>query len=128
MTEKRVMHEVRYAFSRAELLELGEELARATEELREIDRRKKQAAADIAAEQKRADGQVAVLAGRIKDRFEFRQAECIAVYGLPRAGMKQILRADNREFVCEEAMDEAEMQQGLDFGTTAEGVTETPTQ
>ena len=129
MTEKKVMHQVKYAFSRAELLELGETLARATDEMREIDRRKKQAAADLAAELKRADGDVFLLSTKLKDKFEFREMPCIAVYGQPRAGLKTILRADTREEVETLPMDEYEMQEGLDFGSTAEGAApETPTQ
>ncbi len=128
MTEKSVMAEVRYQFSRAELLELGDDLARAAETVREVENRKKEMMADIAAELKHANGRVFALAGKIRDKFEFRETQCIALFGVPRAGMKTILRADTRAEERVEPMTEAEMQQGLDFGTTAEGATETPTQ
>lgn len=131
MAEKQVMKEVKYPFSRAELLELGEELARATDELREIERRKKQVNSDLAAEQKRADGNVFLLAVKLKDRYEYREVACLAVYGVPRAGMKTLKRTDTGEQLEPEPMTAEEMQQGLDFGTTADGAAGTekpPTQ
>ena len=128
MVEKQVMAEVKYPFSRAELLELGESLAQATDELREIERRKKEVAADLAAEQKRADGRVFSLAKKVKDKFEYREVQCIAVYGVPRAGLKTIRPIDSRLEEFSEPMTADEMQQGLDFGTTAEGAAEPPTQ
>ena len=121
MTEKQVMKEVKYPFIKAELLELGEELARATDELREIERRKKQITSDLAAEQKRADGNVFLLSKKIKDKYEYREVECIAIYGVPRAGLKTIRPVDTRLNEFTEQMTADEMQQGLDFGTTAEG-------
>lgn len=128
MTEKQVMVEIKCPLSRTELLEIGEELAQATDELREIDRRKKEVAADMAADQKRADGRVFLLAKKVKDKFEYRQVPCIVVYGIPRAGLKTIRPTDTRLDEFTEPMTADEMQQGLDFGTTAEGAAEPPTQ
>ena len=128
MTEKQILHEVKHKFDRTELLELGEELARATEELREIERRKKEIAADLASDQKRADGRVAALAGKIRDKYEFREVACIAIYGVPRAGMKTLRRSDTGEELEPVPMTASEMQAGLDFETPAEGAVEPPTQ
>ena len=128
MTEKTVMHEVKYAFSRTELLELGETLARATDEVSDIEARKKEVMADLSADLKRANGRVFALARQVKDKFEYRQTACIAAYGVPRAGLKTLRRADTGEEIEVLPMDETEMQQGLDFGTTAEGGAEGPTQ
>jgi hypothetical protein len=127
MAERRVVAEVKYTFTRAELLELGDDLARAADDVREIEARKKEATSAISAELKRANGRVFTLAGKIRDRYEMREVDCIAHYGVPRAGMKTIRRADNGEQVREEPMTAEEMQQGLDFGTTTTGP-ETPTQ
>lgn len=126
MTEKQIQHEVKHQLNRGELLELGEELARATDELREIERRKKEVMADITADQKRADGRVSLLARKIKDKWEWRKVACIATYGVPRAGLKTIRRADTNEEIESVPMTADEMQQGLDFGTTAEGAVEEP--
>ena len=85
MTEKKVMKEVKYPFIKAELLELGEELARATDELREIERRKKQVASDLAADQKRADGNVFLLAKRSRtntNTARWSASPCTACRGL----------------------------------------------
>lgn len=128
MTEKQVMHEVRYAFSRGELLELGDLLARATDAVSDVETRKKEVMADLTADLKRANGHVFSLARKVKDKFEFREVQCIAAYGVPRAGLKTLRRADTGEEVETMPMDESEMQQGLDFGTTAEGAAEPPTQ
>jgi hypothetical protein len=128
MVEKRVMAEVKYPFNRAELLELGEELARATDELREIDRKKKEVAADIAAEQKRADGHVSALAGKIKDKFEYREVECVVIYGAPRAGLKTVRPVDSRLEEHTESMTADELQAGLDFGSSVDGSAEAPPQ
>ncbi len=128
MTEKNVLAEVKYPFSRTELLELGERLARATDEVAAIEQGKKQMMAEITSDLKKANGKVFALAAKLKDRFEYREMPCIAVYGSPRAGMKTILRADTREEDHTEPMTESEMQECLDFGTTAEGPAQTPTQ
>ncbi len=128
MTEKRVMHEVKYQFSRTELLELGEKLARATDEVRAVENGKKEVMADIAADLKRANGRVFSLAAKLKDKFELREVECIATYGVPRAGLKVLRRADTGEELEPEPMTADEMQRGLDFGSTAEGTAENPPQ
>jgi hypothetical protein len=116
MAEKLVIEELKYTFTRAELLELGDALARAADDVREIEARKKEATSAISADLKRANGRVFTLAGKIKDRSEMREVQCIAYYGVPRAGMKTIRRADSGEDVREVAMTAEEMQQGLDFG------------
>jgi len=128
MTEKQVMHEVKHQLTRHELLELGEELARATDDLREIERRKKEVMADLAADLKRADGRVSMFAGKIKDKWEWRTVQCIAAYGVPRAGQKTLRRLDTNEEIETLSMTESEMQACLDFGTTAEGTAENPPQ
>lgn len=122
------MQRVKYPFNKAELLDLGEELARATDELREIDRRKKQVTSDLAADQKRADGEVFLLAKKVKDKYEYREVQCLVVYGVPRAGLKTIRPVDTRLDEFTEPMTADEMQAGLDFGTTADGPVESPTQ
>lgn len=126
MAEKQVIREVKYTFSRTELLELGDELARAADDVREIEARKKEATSAISAELKKANGRVFTLAGKIRDRYEMREVQCIAHYGVPRPGLKTIRRADNGEDLGEEAMTAEEMQQGLDFGATSGS--NTPTQ
>ena len=128
MTEKQVMAEVKYPFDRAELLELGDDLARATDAVSEIEGQKKQVMADLSADLKRANGRVFTLARKIKDKFEYREVQCTAVYGVPRAGMKTIRPVDTRLEEYSEPMTADEMQQGLDFGTTAEGAAENPPQ
>jgi hypothetical protein len=127
MAEKQCTEEVKYSFTRTELLELGDELARAADEVREIEARKKEATAAITADLKRANGRVFTLAGKIRDRCEMREVQCIAHYGKPRAGLKTIRRADNGEEVRTAAMTTEEMQEGLDFGSTTSGA-DTPTQ
>ena len=120
MSERLVIEEVKYVFTRAELLELGDELARAADDVREIEARKKEATSAISAELKKANGRVFTLAGKIRDRYEIREVNCIAHYGVPRAGMKTIRRADNGEEIRQEAMSSDEMQQGLDFGASTD--------
>lgn len=128
MAEKQVIEEVKYEFTRSELLALGDELARANDEVRELEARKKEATSQISAELKKADGRRFTLAGKIRDRYEMREVQCIAYFGVPRAGMKTIRRADNGEELHQAPMTADEMQAGLDFGSTAEGGTDTPTQ
>lgn len=118
---------VEYRFSKAELLALGDDLARAADNVREIESRKKELTATISAELKAANGKVFTLAGKVKDRFEMREVPCIAYFGVPRAGLKTIRRADTGEDVRTDSMTAEEMQQGLDFGSTT-GETKTPTQ
>jgi hypothetical protein len=125
MAEKQVIEKVRYTFSRTELLELGDELARAADDVREIEARKKEATSAISAELKKANGRVFTLAGKIRDRYEMREVQCIAYFGAPLAGMKTIRRADNGEELRQEAMSTEEMQADLDFREVGES--EAPT-
>lgn len=128
MAEKQVIEEVKYTFTRGELLELGDELARAADDVREIEARKKELTASITAELKKANGRVFTLAGKIRDRHEMREVQCIAYFGVPRAGLKTIRRADTQEELRQEAMTAEEMQQGLDFGSSTTTGPDTPTQ
>jgi hypothetical protein len=116
MAERSVIAEVKYTFTRGELLELGDELARAADDVREIEARKKELTSAVTAELKKANGRVFTLAGKIRDRHEMREVTCIVHYGSPRPGMKLLTRQDTGEVVREEPMTTEEMQEGLDFG------------
>jgi hypothetical protein len=127
MAERQVVEEVRYTFTRAELLELADELARAAGDVSEIEARKKEATSAISAELKKANGRVFTIAGKIRDRYEMREVQCIVYYGRPAPGQKTIRRSDNGE-ERHEPMTAEELQQDLDFGSSTTTGPVSPTQ
>lgn len=115
MSERRIFEAIKYTFSGEELRELGEVLARETQGVFDLEKRKTARAAEISAEIKRATGRCAELAGKINNGYELREVECLALLETPRPGMKRVIRIDTNELVREEPMTLLEMQSSFGF-------------
>jgi hypothetical protein len=107
--------DVPYQFDEAELLALGQELARVNQAQADLEREKKDAAADFGARIKIVDARRAKLARKINEGCELRKVECIELLDAPRPGVKSIARVDNGQVIREEAMTAAEMQRTIPF-------------
>lgn len=115
MGERRQYESLKYPFNADELRELGEELARVTQIIIDLEDSKSTSNAKINAEIKTANAQRAELAQKINNQYELRAVEVLVLMDTPRPGMKRLIRADNTEFVRDEAMSLQEMQSSFGF-------------
>ncbi|HEY1861654.1 MAG TPA: hypothetical protein VGG61_14940 [Gemmataceae bacterium] len=113
--ERRSIEVVQYNFTLDELRLLGEQLARESEILTDLNQKKKEVAAAMKVAITEAEGRAAALARKINERHEYRDAECTALMHTPRVGMKSIVRVDTGEIVREERMTVDELQEKLAF-------------
>lgn len=107
--------EARHTFTRDELRELGERLARRAQSVYDLREQLAEHGAAIKAQIKSAEGDVALLARKINEGYELRPTECEIVYNLPKRGVKTLIRLDNGEAAGEMAMTPEEQQQQLPF-------------
>ena len=113
--ERRLYEAVKYTFSRDEIRELGETLARESQNVFDLRERKKASNAELGASIKSAENRVGDLTDKINNGYEMREIECLVLMETPRPGMKRIIRADNNEQLRDEAMTTAEMQASFGF-------------
>jgi hypothetical protein len=106
---------LKYAFSGHEREENARALARKTQALDEIERKKKQLMADLKAEQETAAAEVQKLARWVNDEYDYRMLDCMWHLHLPRNGMKTLVRVDTGELVEEREMNADELQEYLPF-------------
>jgi hypothetical protein len=121
MKQIKISEYLKYAFSESERTENAKNLARRTQALDEIERKKKQLTADLKAEQETAAAEVQKLARWVNDEYDFRMIECELKLNSPKAGMKEIIRLDTGEIVTEKKMSADEMQETLPFADATEG-------
>lgn len=102
-------------FSREERAELALTLARANQQLQELESRKKQVAAAIKSEIEEQAATIQRLARLVHDGYEFKDVEVGVAYDLPLRGQKTIYRKDTGEEVKVVAMNDADRQESLKF-------------
>lgn len=104
-TEKRTL---RYDFTAVEAHDHGVELAKATQELREIEEEKKSISSSYKAKIDEKKARTNVLSQMVTNGWEMRDIECRIEYNQPQEGKKTIYRADNGRRVGVEAMTDYE--------------------
>lgn len=114
----KVWEQVSYAFTPAELLELGAELARESQIIDDLHQEQKKLAAQFKFAVSDAEGRRWKLARKINEKSEMRDAECVVRLHTPVVGKKSLVRLDTGEIVREEKMTPAEMQDQLPFEGT----------
>jgi hypothetical protein len=113
--DKRLYESVKYVFTRVEITELGEALAREAQTVFDLRDQKKTMTAELGAAIKSAEGRVGALTDKINFGFEMREVECMVLMETPRPGMKRIYRVDTQETLREEPMTAQEMQGAFGF-------------
>jgi hypothetical protein len=106
---------VKYPFSKDEIRELGESLAREAQTVFDLKEKKKNTVAGFAAMINAANERVAELTTKINNGYELREIECLWLMETPRPGMKRLIRTDSQEHVRDEPMTQAEMQGSFGF-------------
>ncbi len=106
---------VKFTFGPTDIQELGQKLARETQNVYDLEARKKEIDADLAAQIKAANGRVSDVTTRLNNGYEMREVEVLVLYDEPRQGIKRIVRVDTNEQLREEAMTLEEMQRGFGF-------------
>jgi hypothetical protein len=112
-TEHRVLLELWRGFTPEELQEKGEELALAEMQSDEIEKARRDLAADFAKQLKDLRGRISQLSKQIQTKGAERPTWCVVKFHEPRQAVKQIFRTDTGELVREEQMSEQECQQKL---------------
>jgi plasmid maintenance system antidote protein VapI len=106
---------VKFTFGPVDIQELGQKLARETQNVYDLERQKKEIDTDMAAQIKGANNRVAEVTTKLNNGFELREVEVLVIYDEPRPGIKRIVRIDTNEQLREEAMTLDEMQRGFGF-------------
>jgi hypothetical protein len=116
MQTKKVAEYLKYEFSEEETRDNAKSLARTSQQLSELELKKKQMMADIKSEIDDANAYAARLARWVNDEYDFRNVECEVTFDTPSPGWKTIVRLDTGESVKEARMTSEEMQQALPLG------------
>jgi len=128
MSDRRIYELLKHPFSKDEIRELGEALAREAQGVFDLKERKSSVGAALTAQIKETNGRVAELTRKINEGFELREVECMWMLEEPRPGMKRLMRTDrvgDEAHVRDEPMTQAEMQRSFGF---AEGEDKRPEQ
>lgn len=104
---------LRYQFTKEELLEQGKQLAEITSRITQLEEDKKRVVSDFSAKLNAASAESSVISNKITSGYELRLIDCVAYLNTPRAGFKQILRVDTREQVAVEEMTQEDSQRLL---------------
>lgn len=113
--ERRQYEAVKFTFGPTDFQELGQKLARETQNVYDLEARKKEFDADLAAQIKAANGRVQECTTRMNNGYEMREVEVLVMMDEPKPGMKRIVRIDTNEHMRDEAMTLEEMQRGFGF-------------
>jgi len=115
MQEKRRYEPLKYVFSKDEIRDLGEALAREAQAQMDLHAQKKSSASGYAAQIAENEKRMAELAKKINNGYELREVECMVMMETPRPGMKRIIRIDTNEAIFDEPMTAEEMQGNFGF-------------
>lgn len=110
-----MIYACKYKFTRDEIRELGEQLARRAQDVYTSRTDLANVSAALKAQIKAAESELESLARRINNGYEMRDMECVVEFNAPRKGVKTIVRSDNGETMAVETMTPADMQSGLPF-------------
>ena len=105
-------------FTREERAELALTLARANQQLQELEGRKKQVAAAIKSEMEEQAASIQRLARLVHDGYEFKDVEVYFVFDRPLKGQKEVWRKDTEELVRMIPMSDHDRQEALKFEET----------
>lgn len=114
-SERRQYEAVKFTFGAVDIQELGQKLARETQNVYDLEARKKEIDADLSAQIKAANGRVSDTTTRLNNGYEMREVEVLVLLDEPKQGMKRLVRIDTNEVLREEAMTLEEMQRGFGF-------------
>ncbi len=115
MADRRQYESIKFTFGSDDLRELGQTLAREAQVVYDLEKRKKEMDAEMAAQIKAANGRVQDLTTKINNGYELREIEVLVLFDEPKSGMKRVVRIDTNEIVREEAMTLEEKQRGFGF-------------
>lgn len=115
MKESRLYESVKYHFSKDEIHDLGEALARENQTVYDHRARKKAVVAELTAQIEQAEARASDLTTKINNGYELREVECMVLMETPRPGMKRIVRIDTNEHLRDEPMTAQEMQSSFGF-------------
>lgn len=96
-----------------EKISYGDELARATQALGELETQKKEVAAAIKSQIETKTAEINVKSRILANGYEYREIECRVDFNHPGKGVKSITRLDTFELVREEKMQPHETQAHL---------------
>lgn len=112
---KKISEYLRYDFSRQELVERAQELARTIQEIQRLED-------NLASIKKNIQGQIAEYEAKrnrltqiVSAGYEMRDVECEVRYNVPVSKIKTIVRLDSNEEVAVKPMEQYECQEELDF-------------
>lgn len=117
---KKTTEYLRYDFSAEEFAAHARELARLNQELARFVDHKKQITANLAADQKQKESDVADASRLVSNGYEYRDVACEVRYHDPENGKKTVIRLDTGEIVKTVFMSGDEMQEPLPFDQQAE--------
>ena len=106
---------LRYDFTEPEFVEHARTLGRLNQELARAEDRKKSVTAELAADVKRHQDEVANQSRLVSNGYEYRDIECEIQFHVPEKGKKTIIRTDSGEVVRVGFMTGEEMQGAFDF-------------
>ncbi len=97
-----------------EVMDYGRDLAKASQDLRETQERKKDVTSDFKAQEAKCEAEISQLSRKISTGEEYRDIECTWAYDWE-GGTKTLSRDDTGEVVQRVAISEYERQQRLDI-------------
>lgn len=113
--QARCYEALKFTYGPADIQELGQKLARETQNAYDLDARKKEVDADLVAQIKAAQGRVSDLTTKLNNGYEMREVEVLVLFDEPKQGVKRVVRADTNEHLRDEAMTLEEMNRGFGF-------------
>jgi len=113
MKDRRTYESVRREFTADELRGLGEELARETSSMLDLEKKRAARSSELAGQIKAAGARCATIAAEINNGYRIEQLECIISYNDPCEGRKRYVRVDNGDVIRECDMDALERQRDL---------------
>lgn len=113
---KRQYEALKFTFGPKDIQELGQALARETQNVYDLETRKKEIDAELSSQIKSANVRVSETSRKLNNGYEMREVEVMIMMDEPKAGIKRIVRVDNNEHLRDEAMTLEEMQRGFGFG------------
>lgn len=97
-----------------EMLDAGNQLAEANEDLVQIEKEKSEVTATLKAKTTAAEARISELSRKVRNGYEYRQVPCVIQFDTPEVGMKQTVRTDTNEIVSKpEHMTDDEKQMVL---------------
>lgn len=112
---KRQYEALKFTFGPTDIQDLGQKLARENQNVYDLESRKKEIDAEMAAQIKSANNRCSELTTKLNNGYEMREVEVLVLFDEPKQGIKRIVRVDNNEHLRDEAMTLEEMQRGFGF-------------